>query len=61
MHGTPRGGGGSWRLELEGPNQGWPGLGGGHLWGIGGGKDGRAVGIAAPWWVCTQKGNLSIL
>lgn len=22
---------------------------------------GRAVGITAPWWVCTQKGNLSIL
>ena len=42
MHGTPRGGGGSWRLELEGPNHGWPGLGDGHLWGIAGGKDGRS-------------------
>lgn len=38
MHGTPCGGGGSWMLE--GPNHGWPGLWGGHLWGRGGGKDG---------------------
>lgn len=27
-------------LELEGPNHGWPGLGGGRLWGRGGDKDG---------------------
>lgn len=40
MHGTPCGGGGSWMLELEGPNHGWPGLGGGRLWGRGGDKDG---------------------
>lgn len=27
-------------LELEGPNHGWPGLGGGRLWGRRGDKDG---------------------